>query len=99
MNPDVIRKTLLDNLSQFKNCYQKELDKAPKAFNGVVKLNFNIEPSGSVTKAGVDTISSKLPGKVRGCIVNVLKDLRFPRPKNGGIIEVSQPMNFYPRKK
>jgi hypothetical protein len=98
MDPDVIRRILLEHLPQFRYCYQKELDRASAAFNGVVKLDFIIGASGHVTKAGVETISSRLPGKVKGCVVNVLKGIKFPEPMGGGVVEVSQPMNFYPRK-
>ena len=98
MDPDVIRRILLEHLPQFRYCYQKELDRATAAFNGVVKLDFIIGASGHVTKAGVETISSRLPGKVKGCVVNVLKGIKFPEPMGGGVVEVSQPMNFYPRK-
>ncbi|TNE98045.1 MAG: FHA domain-containing protein [Deltaproteobacteria bacterium] len=98
MDPDVIRRILLEHLPQFRYCYQKELDRASAAFNGVVKLDFIIGASGHVTKAGVETISAQLPGKVKGCVVNVLKGIKFPEPMGGGVVEVSQPMNFYPRK-
>lgn len=98
MDPDVIRKILLEHLPQFRYCYQKELDRASAAFNGVVKLDFIIGASGHVTKAGVETVSSRLPAKVKGCVVNVLKGIKFPEPMGGGVVEVSQPMNFYPRK-
>ncbi len=98
MDPNIIRRILLEHLPQFRYCYQKELDRASAAFNGVVKLDFIIGASGHVTKAGVETVSASLPGKVKGCVVNVLKGIKFPEPRGGGVVEVSQPMNFYPRK-
>ncbi len=94
--PDIIRKILVDNIPKFRFCYQRGLDKSAKSFNGIVRLNFIIGASGHVTRAGVDSIS-KLPGSVKGCVVNVLKGIKFPEPLGGGVVEVNQPMNFYPK--
>lgn len=98
LDPDVIRQILVENIPRFRYCYQKVLDSSKSAFNGIVRLNFIIGASGHVTKAGVDSISS-LPSTVKGCVVNVLRKITFPAPLGGGVVEVNQPMNFYPRVK
>lgn len=98
MDPDIIRKIIEDHIPQFRYCYQKELDKASREFSGVVRLNFIIGASGHVTKAGVDSFSP-LPPRVKGCVVNVLKGIKFPEPLGGGVVEVNQPFNFYPKRK
>lgn len=98
LDPDVIRQILVENIPRFRYCYQKVLDHSKNAFNGVVKLDFIIGASGHVTKAGVDSVTN-VPGSVRSCVVNVLRRIRFPEPRGGGVTEVSQPMNFYPRMK
>ncbi len=95
MDPDTIRKILMDHLPQFRFCYQKELDKSNKEFSGRITLNFVIGASGYVTRAGVK--ESSMPQIVRGCVVNVLKGIPFPSPRGGGVVEVTQPMNFYPQ--
>ncbi|GAB4407963.1 MAG: hypothetical protein OHK0056_08590 [Bacteriovoracaceae bacterium] len=95
MDPDVIRRILEDHIPQFRYCYQKELDRLNQAFSGVVRLNFIIGSSGHVTKAGVDAVSP-LPTEVKGCVVNVLRGIKFPEPQGGGVVEVNQPFNFYP---
>jgi pSer/pThr/pTyr-binding forkhead associated (FHA) protein len=99
MDPDVIRQILIENIPQFRYCYQQELDRARAAFNGVVRLDFVIGASGHVTKASVETASKGLPRKVKGCVVNVLKGIKFPEPLGGGVVEVNQPFNFYPKRK
>ena len=99
MDPDVIRRILIDNIPQFRYCYQQELDRASAAFNGVVRLDFIIGASGHVTKASVESASKSLPVKVKGCVVNVLKGIKFPEPLGGGVVEVNQPFNFYPKRK
>ena len=98
MDPDIIRKIIEDHIPQFRYCYQKELDKASREFSGVVRLNFIIGASGHVTKAGVDSFSP-LPVRVKGCVVNVLRGIKFPEPLGGGVVEVNQPFNFYPKRK
>ncbi|WP_127717735.1 AgmX/PglI C-terminal domain-containing protein [Halobacteriovorax sp. HLS] len=99
MDPDVIRRILIDNIPQFRYCYQQELDRAKAAFNGIVRLDFIIGASGHVSKASVESASKALPSKVKGCVVNVLKGIRFPEPLGGGVVEVNQPFNFYPKRK
>jgi hypothetical protein len=36
--------------------------------------------------------------KVRDCIKNVLQGIQFPAPAGGKTVEVSQPMNLYPKR-
>jgi len=99
MDPDVIRRILIDHIPQFRYCYQQELDKAQSAFNGVVRLDFIIGASGHVSRASVESASNGLPSKVKGCVVSVLKGIKFPEPRGGGMVEVNQPFNFYPKRK
>lgn len=98
MDPDTIRRILIDHIPQFRHCYQRELDRAANEFDGVVRLDFVIGASGHVTRAGVTTASETLPVAVRQCVVNVLRGIKFPAPRGGGVVEVNQPFNFYPRR-
>ena len=93
MDPDIIRRILLDHVPQFRSCYQNVLDRSTAAFNGVGKFNFLIGSSGYVTKAGINTGSS-VPSSVKKCTVNILKGIKFPAPQGGGVVEVNQPFNF-----
>jgi outer membrane biosynthesis protein TonB len=93
MDPDVIRRILLEHLPQFRYCYQKELEKSGSDVYGVIKLNFTIGASGHVSNAGIDG-SSNLPAQVKSCVVGVLRGIAFPEPMGGGVVEVKQPMNF-----
>ena len=97
MDPDIIKKILIEHLPQFRYCYQKELDRASKSFNGMVRMDFVIGASGHVSKAGLLAVRGNLPVPVKSCVIRVLKGIRFPEPAGGGIVEVSQPFNFYPR--
>lgn len=97
MDPDIIRRILMDNLPKFRFCYQSELERAGSELQGVIKLNFVIGASGHVAQAGVDN-SSNLPSQVKRCVVDVLRGIQFPEPLGGGTVEVKQPMNFYPKR-
>jgi outer membrane biosynthesis protein TonB len=96
LDPDVIRQILIANIPQFRGCYQSEINRQNRAFDGRVLLNFIIGASGYVSKASVDSMST-LPIPVKNCVVNVLKGIKFPKPLGGGRVEVNQPFNFYPR--
>jgi outer membrane biosynthesis protein TonB len=97
MDPDTIRRILLEHLPQFRYCYQKELERSGAEASGAIKLNFTIGASGHVAQAGVDG-NSNLPTEVKKCVVGVLRGISFPEPMGGGTVEVKQPMNFYPKK-
>jgi len=40
-----------------------------------------------------------MPAQVRGCVLSVLKGIKFPEPSTGGTVGVRQPMNFQPNRK
>lgn len=99
MDPDIIRRILREHIPQFRYCYQKELDRSGGDSSGLVHVNFIIGASGHVSKAGIDrSKSSKLTPTVQKCVTNVLYGIRFPRPMGGATVEVSQPINFYPKR-
>jgi hypothetical protein len=95
MDPSIIRKILMEYIPQFRSCYQRELDRASSAFDGVMPLDFTIGPVGKVTRA--DVTDSSLPDNVRSCVVSILRGIPFPKPFGGGMVDVKQPLNFYQR--
>jgi len=99
INPDDIRKILRDHIPQFRSCYQRDLDKtnSPEGMQGRVDFVFTIVSSGAVSKASVTSEDIK-SDVVRGCIVDVLKGIRFPAPGGSSTVDVRQPMNFYPKR-
>lgn len=98
MDPDTIRRILIEHIPQFRYCYQKQLDAAASSFHGVVKMNFDIGASGHVAKAAVEATTEGMPDDVRGCVRDVLMGIKFPAPQGGGTVEVRQPFNFYPKR-
>lgn len=98
MDPDTIRRILREAIPQFRYCYQKELDRSNNDnLSGTIGLQFKIGATGHVTRAGVSN-QTRLPSTVKGCVVRVLKGLKFPPPPGGGVVEVNQPFNFYPKR-
>ncbi|RLA64710.1 MAG: hypothetical protein DRQ88_07600 [Epsilonproteobacteria bacterium] len=91
---DIIKEILRRNSPQFRYCYQQQLDDTTKGFSGIVKINFIIGASGSVSRAGVESSDSSLPKSISRCVINVVKGLRFPPPDGGGKVEVVQPFSF-----
>jgi hypothetical protein len=96
MDPDMIRRILLDHLAEFRYCYQRELDAKDTAASGVLQLLFHINGRGRVSAANVRG-PSHITSTVKSCMANVLKGIVFPPPKGGGTVEVKQPLNLYPR--
>ncbi len=96
MDPDVIRRILLQHLAEFRYCYQKELDAKDSASSGVLMLLFKIGGSGNVSSANVQG-PPHITSSVKTCMAGVLRGIQFPAPKGGGTVEVKQPLNLYPR--
>ena len=95
IDPDLLRKILQEYLPQFRHCYQKELDKNSNKIKGVIDLEFTIGKSGIVVKTNVKARDSGFSNDGVGCLSSILKIIKFPEPKGGGIVDVRQPLNFY----
>ncbi len=90
--PDVIKKVLADKSGAIKACYQRELQSNPD-LSGAVKVKFVIGPNGAVV--GVKIESSTLGNaKVDECIEAIIKLMRFPQAKNGGVTTVNKTFQF-----
>jgi hypothetical protein len=94
IDPNVILQILREHLAQFRHCYQLELEKnfKGKRFEGVVTLDFRIGASGNVVKTDVTNKDQNVG--MNDCVSNVLRGIRFPLPKGGGIVDVKQTINF-----
>ena len=89
LDKEIIRRVIRSRLAQVRYCYEKELVKKP-SLQGKVSTKFVISGAGKVVSATVrqSTMGSKA---VEQCIVKVIKRLRFPKPKGGGIVVVNYP--------
>lgn len=78
--------------SQAKYCYEKELQRNPN-LEGKVTTSFVIGPTGSVQSAKV-VKSTMGNASVEQCLLRVVKRLRFPPCKGGGVADVTYPWIF-----
>ena len=99
INPDEIRRILRDHIPQFRYCYQTELDsnKNPDGVQGRMNFKFKINGNGRVASSEI-TSEEITSDKVRDCIKNVLHGIQFPSPGKDRSVDVSQPINFYPKR-
>ena len=87
-----IARVIQRNLPRFKFCYEKQLTAKPN-LGGKVSVQFTIAPTGSVARASVRETSMN-DTTVETCVVNVMRSLKFPKPKGGGIVVVTYPFVF-----
>ncbi len=75
--------------AQIKYCYEKQLVVNP-GLSGRVTVAFTINAQGLVVVAK----ASGLHPKVDRCIANVIRRLRFPKPRGGGLVRIRYPFVF-----
>lgn len=92
LSKEEIGRVIRRNLARFKYCYEKQLNADPN-LAGKVSVYFTIAPTGGVAKASVRETSMK-SAKVESCVVKVMKSLKFPKPRGGGIVVVTYPFVF-----
>lgn len=94
LDSELIEKIIQENKDRFRYCYEKEANSSP-GLAGKVTVKFVIAPSGNVSDAGV-VKSSVGNSTVDACVVGVMKKLKFPEPKGGGVVTVTKGFNFRP---
>jgi len=87
-----IRHGINRGMPGIQHCYEKGLLILP-SLSGRVVVEFMIRQAGRVTSAKIASSTMTFPS-VEACIVKRVKQLRFPRPKGGGIVKVSYPFVF-----
>ncbi|OFZ52337.1 MAG: hypothetical protein A2381_13825 [Bdellovibrionales bacterium RIFOXYB1_FULL_37_110] len=97
MDPELIRKILQEYLPQFQHCYQQELMRND-AVKGVVRLDFRINKDGAVSNVSMSAKNAQFSSRGVGCITQVMNMISFPQPKGGGVVDVTQPLNFFSEK-
>ena len=87
-----IARVIRRNLARFKFCYEKQLQKNPN-LGGKIAVYFTIAPTGSVARATVRETTMN-DATVESCVLKVMRSLKFPKPKGGGIVVVTYPFRF-----
>jgi hypothetical protein len=85
----IIKRYVKRHLAQITYCYEKQLLVDPN-LAGTVGVQFLITANGTVSAsngAGVDPA-------VSSCVSAVVKSIEFPKPTNGGSVQVNYPFTF-----
>ncbi len=94
LSKEEINRVVRRHMAQIKHCYEKELNKSPK-LQGKLLGSWTISAAGSVSKASMkqNTMGNKNVGR---CVTSIIKRMRFPKPRGGGVVYVSYPFVFAP---
>lgn len=92
LSKEEIGRVIRRNLARFKYCYEKQLNANPN-LAGKIAIYFTIAPTGSVADASVRETSMN-DVNVEECAVKVMRTLKFPQPKGGGVVVVTYPFVF-----
>ncbi len=87
-----IGRVIRRNLARFKYCYEKQLNANPN-LSGKISVYFTIAPTGAVAKASIRETSMN-DESVERCVAKVMRSLKFPQPRGGGIVVVTYPFVF-----
>jgi TonB family protein len=85
-----VRMVVEAKLGSVKTCMSKEAPSGPK---GKVVIHYLIMPSGKVDKASVHESTTE-NAKLDRCIVDVFRDLQFPKPRDNATMEQLYPFQF-----
>jgi pSer/pThr/pTyr-binding forkhead associated (FHA) protein len=92
LSKEEIGRVIRRNLARFKYCYEKQLNANPN-LAGKISVYFTIAPTGDVAQASVRETSMN-EENVESCVVKVMRSLKFPKPRGGGIVVVTYPFVF-----
>jgi hypothetical protein len=78
-------------------CYDEGLKKNP-SIEGDLDITWKIDPEGNVVDAGVDQSKSTIHDEaVSGCIIAILKKVKFAKSAKGFETKAHYPFNFHPK--
>jgi FHA domain len=85
----IIKRYVKRQLAQISYCYESELLVKPN-LEGTVTVQFLITSSGTVSQS----TGGGMDAKVANCVSGVVKNIAFPKPTNGGNVQVNYPFTF-----
>ena len=88
MNPQLIRSIIRSHLPKYKECANKHQIVAKQ--NLTVK--FTITAMG--TTSNIDVLESDISNDLKKCVNEVTTNMKFPKPKGGGRVDIEQPLYF-----
>jgi pSer/pThr/pTyr-binding forkhead associated (FHA) protein len=90
LDSDIIAGIIKRYLPQIQNCYEQQLVISP-SLNGKVTVAFIIGPDGSVKNQSIAE-SSLNNQPTEKCMLDKIRDWKFPKPRGGGTVGVKYPL-------
>lgn len=95
LSPDTIQSVVRASFGKFRICYENGLRDCPN-LNGRVRVDFVIQPDGTVSRAILNEKDTDVPDSAVGkCVATKFRELRFPG-FDGPPMRVSYPVMFSP---
>lgn len=85
LDKNTIRRYVRQKQNQIEYCYTKQLVVKP-TLSGTVNTQFTIDGNGRVITAKAGGLGD---GDVERCVEDILKNIQFPKPQGGGIVNVT----------
>ncbi len=89
---DIIKSVLLESRFEYKICYEQHLFDEGSKINGIIKTKFEIVKDGSVSRVEVNGLDDT---ELKKCLIDKLRNTKFPSLKNTDRLEVKQDFNFF----
>jgi len=94
LDKDIVRRIVRAHINEVRSCYHKALKSDPNAA-GRVEVEFIIDADGLVQSSKL--VSSTMTGQDAGpCIAKAIKRWTFPKPGDGGTVQVNYPFRLTP---
>ncbi|MCG8423298.1 MAG: AgmX/PglI C-terminal domain-containing protein [Proteobacteria bacterium] len=91
LDKNIIRRYIRRQINRIRYCYEKELNVRP-GLGGTVVSQFQISPQGGV----LNSTAKGVHDNVARCVAGVIKTIKFPKPRGGGLVQVRYPFTFRP---
>lgn len=91
-----INDAIREELGEIRECYQAWLELQPE-LEGTIEVKFvisDVDGVGEVTRTETLDATSTDHTLFEGCVLNVMSDLTFEPPEDGGVVIVSYPFQF-----
>lgn len=91
LDKEIVRRIVRRNANKIRYCYEKRLQVDPSAAGKLV-VTFTITPNGTVATASAKGVHAD----VEDCVGHAFTQMEFPKPKDGGKVDVVYPFVFAP---
>lgn len=98
--PDQIRTTIKENMHNLKKCYQDDLNlltNKDNAFSDKIILKFKINTNGNPFEISLNSDSTP-SYTLKQCFISTVENMKFKQPTDGKVVEVTQPINLFPKR-